>query len=148
MQPASLTSTDYRRAARRLRWVHRNDPLRRARSLRELSHRFDQPSDPIPSTGPVESVRQFARRVANELDGSTLLYSNRLKLLRAARRQGIRRFDANLIIAAVQDRVPNVSPPRANGRPSRSSAAATLAVAIVVQAMILLGAWCVLWRGL
>jgi hypothetical protein len=47
---------------------------------------------------------RFAREVLERLDGPVLRYSMRLELHGIARRLGIARFDANLIIAQVQHR--------------------------------------------
>ena len=107
-----FNSTDYLRCARRLRCLHRRDPLRLARSLRELAHAYDAMRQAREARRPRRAragvnpaVSEFAQRVADALEGTTLRYSSRIRLLRYARRQGIRRFDANLIIAAVQERV-------------------------------------------
>jgi hypothetical protein len=53
----------------------------------------------------------FAQEVADALDGRDLRYSQRLKLLKRANQFGIRRFDANLVIAMVQHRMKHVAQP-------------------------------------
>ena len=84
-------------------------------------------------------VARFAQHVANELDGPTLRYSSRVKLLHEATRHGIRRFDANLIIASVQERVQGSGfKVQEKKQPSRWKACA--AAFVVVQGLILAGA--------
>ena len=92
---------------------------------------------------PGHGVRSFAERVADQIarDSSTLRYSTRLALLADARRQGIRRFDANLIIAAVQERTggrPTL--PKAPAARRGGAFVATAATFLLVQAAIVLGA--------
>ena len=48
---------------------------------------------------------EFADAVAQAIDGPVLRYSQRQVLVRDAERRGIGRFEANLIIAAVQHRL-------------------------------------------
>ena len=127
--------------------MHRSNPARLASSLRELSLAYDattastpgQSESSIAAPDAVARVRAFAQRVSDTLDGTTLRYSTRMKLLHDAHRHGIRRFDANLIIASVQEKVtvagcrapePNV------GQRWKPLAAAFL----VIQGLILAGA--------
>ena len=111
------------------------------RSLRELALAYDACRSPAPLTEPrlIDHVRAFAQQVCDELDGRTLRYSARVKLLRHARRRGIRRFDANLIIASVQERVQGAGP-TVQIRASRNTWRTCAALAIVVQGLILAGA--------
>ena len=141
MRAATFDSTDYRRCARRLRHVHRDHPARLARSLRELSIAYDACTSPAALGKPrlIDHVRAFAQQVCDELDGSTLRYSARVKLLRDARRRGIRRFDANLIIASVQERAAG-SGVRGQKDTSRRTWRSCAALVIVVQGLILAGA--------
>lgn len=61
--------------------------------------------DELPGTQP-SVARQFANIVAAELKtGNILPYSNRQHLVRTAERMGLGRFDANLIIALIQNRL-------------------------------------------
>ena len=138
MPASGLNSTDYRRAARRVRWVHRHDPQERARRLALLARATDAHRDAGGEA--ICAVRGFAQQVAGELDGSTLLYSRRLALLNAARRHGIRRFDANLIIAAVQDRAP-ARRSRPRDRSSPRSILTNICYAILIQSAIALMGW-------
>jgi hypothetical protein len=141
----AFDSTDYRRCARRLRHLHRSHPARLARSLRELSLACDACSPPAPLTEPrlMDHVRAFAQQVCDELEGTTLRYSKRVMLLRDARRRGIRRFDANLIIASVQERLQGSGVEVPQARPHRTWRSCA-AVVIVVQGLILAGATYVL----
>jgi hypothetical protein len=85
----------------------------------------------------------FAVLVGGAMEGDLLSYSARLRLLAAAAKLGIERFEANLIIAAVQHRARRLPVPRA----ARSSwpLAYLIAAAVVVQGLVLLiGAW--LWN--
>jgi hypothetical protein len=77
------------------------------------------------------------------MDGPVLRYSHRTNLIRVAERSGIGRFEANLIIAAVQHEAgeraamnPVEPPPR-----PRASWVAVVITVIATQAAIILGAW-------
>lgn len=102
-------TVDYVRRARRLRHIYRHRPDRLHRSLREIEPPHDDQLrhvarlsiTPLPTTAP-HRAQAFADHVATHLEGSILRYSVRLALLREAQRRGIERFEANLIIAAVQ----------------------------------------------
>ncbi len=146
MRARAFNTTDYRRCARRLRHAHRGNPARLARSLRELSAAYDAVSLARPSVSvqrvALDPARRFTQLVEEVLDGPTLLYSERLKLLRAARRLGVRRFDANLIIAAVQERRED-GLPVATRSPGRGWAC-VLGWFVVIQGMIVAGAGYVL----
>jgi hypothetical protein len=54
-----------------------------------------------PAQRPVDPSAEFAHYVQNHLDGPILSYSQRLSLLKEAKRQGLGRFEANLVIARV-----------------------------------------------
>jgi hypothetical protein len=56
---------------------------------------------PVPGIPP-QAAERFARLVQSRLEGQILRLQERQLLLRTARRMGIDRFQANLIIAAVQ----------------------------------------------
>ena len=90
---------EYRRRARRLRAVHAANPERLYRSLRELAAAQTQAVIKKPVNG---VAQDFADRVRQSMDGPVVRYSMRRELLREADAQGIGRFEANLIIAAVQ----------------------------------------------
>jgi hypothetical protein len=144
--PASPTS-QYRRQARHLRWTHRRDPAGLQRALRQLSRSTsDTPSGQHDWSGSaVLGTRdgqawKFADRVAAALDGSILSYSNRRKLLKQAEQMKIGRFEANLIIAAVQNHLDLITPPPAKNRRARLWPAVAVCLALEVIA------GCVVWR--
>lgn len=143
-------SDGYRRAARYLRHRLRDDPPRLLRSLRQLSAEVDSLAEKtattfagLPSQCRHSHAGQFAKLVAGRLEGPILRYSQRVALLRQAAILGIERFEANLIIAAVQHRAGNVEADRGSGR----SRWAILALAAAVQAMIVAAAAIVLRGG-
>jgi hypothetical protein len=119
---ATLISTVvYRRRARRLRCAHAKDPVRLQRSLAIVARAGGQRittngGAAVPgavwSAKPqaaeargIRAARTFAGMVTERMTGPILPYSQRENLLRAAARMGIGRFEANLIIAAMQHRV-------------------------------------------
>jgi hypothetical protein len=126
---------------------YRENPVARQRALRNLSRgydaqwtRADDRSTPSLRSGaasdnPIRRVQVFASRVAGELEGPVLLYSRRMALLREARHHGIRRFDANLIIAAVQERCVARLSERAD-RAVKPSPVPALLLAIAIQSLI------------
>ena len=144
----------YCSAARRIRHRHARRPDRLHRELCDLSQRRDAERSALPPAakpqvaaldgGPCEV---FAAEVARRLEGPVLRQSQRRALLALARRTGIGRFEANLMIAAVQ----HARGVNANGdtpAPSRATARGTGAFAIVVlvalvQTAIVCGAWLV-----
>jgi hypothetical protein len=136
------SSADYARKARRLRATLKDQPARLHRALRDL-----QPAplaEPLPRA--MSNAEQFAEVVRQLLhnEAGLLRYSARLKLLRGAQRMGIDRFEANLIIAAVQQQSSWQRPAPAVSRPRRDlglvvSLAATALVAI--EGMVVLAAW-------
>jgi hypothetical protein len=130
-------SVSYVRQARRLRAIWRREPAKLHRELRELA-KPPQPSVPA-SLGPAE---KFARLVMGQVQGGVLRYSARLELLRQAAAMGIERFEANLIIAAVEHRVPRPTAGRRIAlRTEAVSRTAIVATVVAVQAMIVLAAW-------
>ena len=86
-------------------------------------------------------VRWFGERVAREVDRQALRYSQRLQLLQQASRVGIDRFEANLIISAVQHRLgargPAI-PERAQPKPMRL---VPVLVFVVVQFVVIAAVW-------
>ncbi|MEM8872740.1 MAG: hypothetical protein AAGD32_00645 [Planctomycetota bacterium] len=90
----------------------------REQERRRLRGEFEVPADragerdvefilPHLATSPT-LARNFAVMVAERLDGGTLPYDNRLQLLAHAQKVGLRIFEANLIIAAVQHNAPTL----------------------------------------
>jgi hypothetical protein len=110
------TTAPYRSAARRLRGRFAGDPVRLQRSLLDLARREDARTDharrsespvlpTLPNVPDREVADGFAARVSQHFRGVVLCYEDRQSLLAIAGRLGIGRFEANLIIAAVQHRL-------------------------------------------
>ena len=147
-QPA----TEYRRIARRVRCQLGDNPIGKQRALAALARHADlQYKSPAPeweaATRVEDGVRAFAASVSSAMEGPILRFSKRQELIRQAEGLGIRRFDANLLIAAVQHRLGGEKADRlALARPKRKSWGMALPIALVVglQTIIALGAWMVL----
>jgi hypothetical protein len=90
-----------------------------------------------PPIGPVrvaeDPARQFAAEVQSKLAAGLLHYSDRLALLRTARRLGLSRFDANLLIAAAQHERPS---PKAAPLPPPSRQMPRALVALIAFLLI------------
>jgi hypothetical protein len=135
----------YCRAARRLRgrWVHR--PYRLHIELKELA----QEQSILPATQPSKAQGKheaFAAEVIGRMDGPVLRLAERRRLLAAARGVGIRRFDANLIIAAVQHQRQSIAPPPGGSvvpAPRQSFPLGALTLVLVIEAAVAWGAWAV-----
>jgi hypothetical protein len=84
------------------------------------------------------TAERFAGMVLAKMEGGLLRYSSRLSLLKQAAAMGIERFEANLIIAAVQSGRPKPIRVRTIRRFGPMSMAVTFAV---VQVSILAAAW-------
>jgi len=99
-------------------------------------------SAPTPDSG----VRAFAAAVSSSLEGPILRFSRRQQLIRQAERLGIRRFDANLLIAAVQHRSRSEKAAKmVETKPAPSPwRFAAIGFAIGLQTIILFGAWGIL----
>ena len=96
--------------------------------------------------GPAQSApaRHFAEYLAGQMGSPVLRYSQRLALLRAARRFGVGRFEANLLIAAVLERHRRqVAEPDSVAWPDALLQVATF---LLVEGALLLGAWWTLLR--
>jgi hypothetical protein len=139
--PGSSASDEYRRQARKLRAQYGNDLGALHKALSDLSRQTDQTTASVPTKGP---AAEFAELVAHSLEGPILRYSNRQALLAEAERRGISRFEANLIIAAVQhqsDRAPRPSRPTPEKTTEgcwHAAAAACFVQAFIFVAMYLL----------
>jgi hypothetical protein len=124
--PAPPDTREYLRQARRIRAIHRGNPTKTQQALKNLiAARIPQSElvefPPMPrskidwSTSAVlghraPAARLFADQVAEKLLGKVLTYTARQELLALAERLGINRFEANLIIATVQNRIAQISP--------------------------------------
>lgn len=92
--------------------MYSDHPALLHRRLRELSDSqntellpSERPFIPTPSLAANSPAAwQFAERVASCLEDGLLRYSRRVALLKEAERLGIKRFEANLIIAFAQHR--------------------------------------------
>lgn len=154
MSPSLASTHDYCRRARRARHHYRHDPAMKLASLRALAIAHDraQHAGAECSVAPVTTVlsrgsnlEEFSRRVTCELTGTSILrYSRRVALLSRARRLGIDRFDANLLIAAVQNRAPLTHATTLAAARSRGSWLAPMLAFGVIQSCIVAAAWLVL----
>ena len=91
----------------------------------------------LPMSSPPAAVRGFSRAVADRLDGGVLRWDDRRDLIARARRLGIDRFEANLIIAGVQHN----APPSPAETAAADSWGRSVAVFAVVQSLIVVAAW-------
>jgi hypothetical protein len=152
----------YRRAARRLRCRLAGQPGRLHRSLKALNeapaaaapassvHRHTPCTvqyDSGPRTRPLadRGSASFADHVAGLLTSPILRYSQRLQFIRDARRFGISRFEANLVIAAVLERRRRSTTPDAASQRD-GSLVSLLTTFVVVQGAVAFGAWWTLFR--
>jgi hypothetical protein len=120
--PAAISAISYVRQARRLRAALAQRPAELHQALRNLSEQTNAaPAAPGAAAAanaglPSSRAALFAEMAASRMQGDLLSYSGRLALMRAAQGLGIDRFQANLIIAAVQHQNRSALP-----RPSRHS---------------------------
>lgn len=108
----------------------------------------------LPEAFPLRShpavAEAFAAEVERSLESGVLRYSVRARLLREARQRGLGRFEANLIIAAVQHRR-SMQPLDTKGFGCATDDARAhwwqpVATFLLAQGLILLTAWWVLLR--
>ena len=95
----------------------------------------------FPAAG-VRPSEKFAAEIAGRMEGPVLRHAQRLALFEVARRLGIGRFEANLIMAAVQHQRGQARAVAANAEVHRPWFA-PLAVFVVIQGLIAWGAWLV-----
>lgn len=131
----------YRRQARRLRGLYANRPALLHRRLQQLAdaEQQEKPAVATPSlTNDSPTAWYFAERVSVHLQAAGILpYSHRIKLLREAERLGIKRFEANLIIAFTQHRHRDLKAPAPAGPVSTSPAwLLPAAIAVTLQAAL------------
>jgi hypothetical protein len=88
----------------------------------------------------VSVSESFGRMVADRLEGGVLRYSARAQLLAAAADMGVGRFQANLIIAAVQHQV-DAAETRGSTASSPILGRLIIALVVLLQLAILLAAW-------
>jgi hypothetical protein len=87
-------------------------------------------------------ARTFADLVANQLVDTVLPLTQRESLIRLAARQGINRFEANLIIAAVQNQL-DIGRERPPAPPTNRAAriGAGIVLFLAIQAGLFAAAW-------
>jgi hypothetical protein len=137
----------YRRAARRIRHIHARQPGRLYRELCGLAERHGASSARVmepPATYPGRP-EAFAAEVVRRMDGPVLRQAQRRELMRVARREGIGRFEANLVIAAVQHRRGQGQPVEASAHAAgRGGAVGAVALVLGIQGIIAWGVWAIL----
>jgi hypothetical protein len=137
---------EYCRRSRRLRALFGHQPVRLYQQLKQLGLETDaQPRFDANEPAPTGPAAAFATAVASQLTGPVLPYSQRLALLHEADQHGIPRFEANLIIAAVQHRAEYPALPTASTSRRLPSLVAVL-LFLLVQSTILLTAWWITFR--
>lgn len=94
------------------------------------------PDHMIASAG---QARRFATTVARSMEGGVLRYSVRMELLSDASRRGIGRFEANLIIAAVQHQMGSAG--EEDVHRNRGFRAPPLVIALLIEAAVIAGVW-------
>jgi len=143
------TEHDYRRRARRIRAIWRGNPFQAQRALVRLAAeqsqrhpRWDWSRSAILGHR-TAAARDFADLVACRLVGGALPWSSRQFLLRQAARRRIGRFEANLIIAAVQHHLPAAPPaaPRPVQPRRRLFVPMALIALLAAEAALLSGVW-------
>ena len=142
--PTTASHAEYRRQARRVRSRFAGAPRLRQAALAELAsvhdhRRADALRCSIP-TLPAPSAATFAQLVRDRIDGSILRYSHRAQLIGEAEQRGIGRFEANLIIAAVQHEAGERRASEPVAKPSRSWVWVGPLVAIVATQGAIVGA--------
>lgn len=158
--PSQWSSIDYRRHARRLRKLYALEPAALQHRLKDLAiwHDAHTPTRASEShavrTAPALAVQKttfevasakFASLVEQRIGQGVLRYSDRARLLSDARRLGIGRFYANLVIATLQHNADVEPIPSDQTSPSRlNSRAIRVGFAMLIQAAILLAVWLVM----
>lgn len=138
---------DYRRNARRVRCRLGHDSIGKQHALAALAKRVDRVRrrvEPEPIQTADNGVRAFAKAVSEAMDGPILRFSRRQELIWQAESLGIRRFDANLLIAAVQHRLGSERAVAVVPSKTKHSAwriALPVGLAIALQAIIVLSVW-------
>jgi hypothetical protein len=149
MPQAAFTnpSDAYRKCARRLRGKLDGNPAGLYRSLRELSDGYDKQyqnaSSQTGSLGAARPAEDFAAKILRKIRNGVLSYSDRLHLLKIAEELDITRFDANLIIAAVQHRAQAKASPEIRTSRFRLPGFESVIAFAAVQASILFLVWVV-----
>lgn len=156
----SIAGDAYRRRARRVRHAYRHDLPAMHQALGETARQHDRERDeerafkaldaddgsweielhlPERMMTSARSAGRFAGTVARALEDGVLRYSVRMGLLKEAARRGIGRFEANLIIAAVQHQT-GAAAEEAVHR-NRGFRVPPLVMALLVEAVVIVGLW-------
>src|SRR6185437_13944561 len=143
--PSQWSSIDYRRHARRLRKLYALEPAALQHRLKDLAiwHDAHTPARAFESHAVQKTTfelasAKFASLVEQRIGQGVLRYSDRARLLSDARRLGIGRFYANLVIATLQHNVDVEPIPHDAESLSRiPSRALRIGFALLIQAIIL-----------
>ncbi|HEY8665855.1 MAG TPA: hypothetical protein VIL86_04275 [Tepidisphaeraceae bacterium] len=132
------SSTDiYRRQARRIRCVHADSVVNRQRALHVLA--VSATPAPTEASPTPSASKSFADDIAAALEGNILRHSQRVRLLKQAGRYGIDRFEANLLIAAVQHRARSTPVDAIKVLRGRAFPTHALALILIIQSLIATG---------
>jgi len=142
----------------RLRLVGADDPQaleqwRAARIRREEVTRENRIAASQPALEPADPRWVLAAKTYAHLQGATLTPERRERLLGIAKKLGLRAFDANLVIAVVQDHARRGERPAdaipalrmIDGRPARSAAAMRLRWIAALLCAVAVNAFLVWW---
>ncbi len=102
---------DLSKSQHRLRLVGSDDPsaVRRWRAERAVAQE-NRAAGGNPSLDPTDPRWVLAARTHSQLQGTTLTPERRERVMRTARQLGVRPFEANVIIAVVQDHARRSAP--------------------------------------
>jgi hypothetical protein len=95
--------------------------------------------DPCGLWADLPAFTAFTQEIHDAMEGTELRYSKRQHLLKRADHYGIKRFDANLIIAMVQHRLGALE--TIDPEPARPSRLLLAAAFLAVQSAIVLAGW-------
>ncbi len=144
MEPALAIAAEYCRKARRVRAAYGREPVKMYGLLRGLKFEVGGEQESIRREGRGSGERAFAEvaaRTIRESGSPVLCYARRADLIKQACRHGVDRFEANLMIAIAQHRMGVVDVTKDQRRKSNWG----LVVAVlIVETLIVLGAWRVL----
>ncbi len=143
----NASRADYRRQARRLRHRLSARPAEMHRALRELAIAVGPASPELRERPRAGLAQRFADHVERALDGRILRYSARLRLLRHAERQGIDRFEANLVIATVQHRLGHLPAIPAKDAPQSNRPWPSIGLFVLIESFIVGSIWWIVHAG-
>lgn len=111
-----------------------------ARRERTPQHAGPYTRDPAGVWADIPTFTAFAQEVAESMEYGQLRHEQRERLLRRAGELGVRRFDANLIMAMVQNRA-GISTRALYDSPKTPSRWPVLATFLIVQTLIIAAGW-------